>query len=79
MLVALVIVGLAAVRQLKAIGHSSATPVTSATQGPAVAVPAVSGSGSVGEQATQLEHRVAADALKALTQGAQAHEEASDK
>jgi hypothetical protein len=79
MLVALAIVGLVAVKQLRAVGRAGVPADASANGASAAAVPALSGSGSVVQQADQLEHRVAADAVKAMTQGAAAHDEASQK
>ena len=82
LLVALCIVGLLAVRQLKAVGHAGAG-AASASAAPTLdgtpAVPAMSGSGTVREQAVQLQNKVAADAIKAMNDGAAARSEAADK
>ena len=67
LLVALAIVGLIAVRQMKAVGHVGAG---STAQAGMLGVPAMSGSGTVGEQAKQLENKVADDVAKAMAQGA---------
>ena len=75
LLVALAIVGLIAVRQMKAIGHVGAVATTGAG---VPAVPAMSGSGTVREQAKQLENKVADDVAKAMAQGA-ARDAAADK
>jgi hypothetical protein len=76
LLVALAIVGLVAVKQLKAVGHVGASAVSEAG---VPAVPAMSGSGTVREQARQLENKVAGDVAKAMAQGAAAHDAAADK
>ena len=75
LLVALAIVGLIAVKQMKAIGHVGAG---STAQAGIPDVPAMSGSGTVGEQAKQLENKVADDVAKAMAQGA-ARDAAADK
>jgi hypothetical protein len=76
LLVALAIVGLVMVKQLKAVGHAgSASPATSE----GVAVPSMSGSGTVREQAVQLQNKVADDVARAMQQGATANKEAADK
>ena len=76
LLVALAIVGLIAARQLKAVGHVGGA--AAAPNGNAV-VPAMSGSGTVREQALQLENKVANDAVKAMNQGAAARQVESEK
>lgn len=75
LLIALAIVGLVAVRQLKAIGHVGANAPTEAG---VPVMPQMSGSGTVRAQATQLENQVAGDVAKAMAQGA-ARDEAADK
>ena len=75
LLVALAIVGLIAVKQMKAIGHVGAGATA---QAGLPDVPAMSGSGTVSEQAKQLENKVAADVAKAMAQGA-ARDAAADK
>ena len=75
LLIALAIVGLIAVRQMKAIGHVGAG---ASAQAGLPDAPAMSGSGTVGEQARQLESKVADDVAKALAQGA-ARDAAADK
>lgn len=75
LLVALAIVGLIAVRQMKAIGHVGAGTTTQAGLPDA---PAIAGSGTVSQQAKQLENKVADDVAKALAQGA-ARDAAADK
>ena len=86
LLVALVIVGMLTVRQLKAVGHGGAGAGAGAGVGAAAsrsdgvpALPAMSGSGTVREQAVQLQNKVAADAVKAMNDGAAARSEAADK
>ena len=82
LLVALVIVGLLMVRQLKAVGHAGAdsSAASAATSSDGVpAVPAMSGSGTVLEQTMQIQKKVAADAIKAMNEGAAARSEAVDK
>jgi hypothetical protein len=76
LLVVLAIVGLIAVKQLKAVGHVAAAPAAEAGLPP---VPAMSGSGTVNEQAVQLENKVANDIVKAMNQGAQARKDESEK
>jgi hypothetical protein len=76
LLVALAIVGFVAVRQLKAVGHVGQAPA-STTAGVAP-VPQMSGSGTVREQAVQLENKVANDVVKAMNQGAAARADQSD-
>jgi hypothetical protein len=77
LLVALAIVGLMAVKQLKAVGQDGRAGAASEAVG--VAVPQMSGSGTVREQARQLQNKVAADAVNAMNQGAAARKEESDK
>ena len=87
LLVALVIVGLLAVRQLKAVGHAGGSAGAGAGAGAGAAatldgmpaVPAMSGSGTVRAQAVQLQNKVAADAIKAMNDGAATRSEAADK
>ena len=76
LLVALAIVGLVAVKQLKAVGQVAAPEASSA--GVPLA-PSMAGSGTVREQAQQLQNKVAADAVKALEQGAAARQVESEK
>ena len=76
LLVALAIVGLVAVKQLKAVGHV-ATPVAADAGVPAL--PQMSGSGTVREQTQQLQNKVADDVAKAMSQGAAARKEEADK
>ncbi len=77
LLVALVIVGLIAVKQLKAVGQVGRAGAASEAVG--VAVPQMSGSGTVREQARQLQNKVANDAVNAMNQGAAARKEESEK
>ena len=85
LLVALGIVGLLAVRQIKPVGAAGAgvgaASAAAASDGALAvpAVPAMSGSGTVREQAVQLQNKVAADANKAMNEGAAARSEAADK
>ena len=84
LLVALVIVGLLTVRQLKAVGHvgggtGAGAAAAASTSDGVPALPAMSGSGTVREQVVQLQNKVAADAIKAMNEGAAARSEAADK
>ena len=76
LLVALAIVGLIAVQQLKAVGHVGGSAAVGAGVPP---VPQMSGSGTVREQAQTLENKVANDVVKAMNQGAQARQTDADK
>jgi hypothetical protein len=76
LLVVLAIVGLIAVKQLKAVGHVASAP---AAEAGLPQVPAMSGSGAINEQAVQLENKVANDIVKAMNQGAQARKDESEK
>jgi hypothetical protein len=76
LLVALALVGLIAVKQLKAVGHVSAAATT---EGGVPVAPSMSGSGAVRQQAVQLENKVANDVVKAMNQGAEARKEESEK
>jgi hypothetical protein len=76
LLVALAIVGLVVIKQLKAVGHVG---TASSATADVPAVPAMSGSGTVREQAVHLENKVADDVVKAMQQGATAHKEEADK
>lgn len=76
LLVALAIVGLVAVKQLKAVGKGGAPAVVSADT---PAAPQMSGSGTVREQSRELQNKVAADAIKAMNQGAAARSEEAEK
>ena len=69
LLVVLAIVGMVAVKQMKAVGGVGA----SAT------VPALAGSGAVREQSLQTQQKVQGDVVKALEQGAAARSEQADK
>jgi len=75
MLVALAIVGLVIVKQLRAVGHAGAAPADAS----AVVAPTLSGSGALRDQALQLENQVAGDAARAMAQGERARAEAVDK
>ena len=77
LLVALAIVGLVVVKQLKAVGHVGGSMAASHEAG-AVA-PQLSGSGTVREQTQQLQDKVADDVAKALSQGAAARKDEADK
>jgi hypothetical protein len=76
LLVALAIVALVAVKQLKAVGHGTAPAVAEAG---VPAMPQMSGSGTVREQTQQLQNKVADDVAKAMSQGAAARKEEADK
>jgi ABC-type phosphate transport system substrate-binding protein len=76
LLVALAIVGLVAVKQLKAVGQTGAS---AAAQAGLPATPSLAGSGTVREQAQQLQNKVANDAINAMQQGATARKEESEK
>ena len=77
LLIALAIVGLVAVKQLKSVGRAG-TPAA-ATQSDLPAVPQMSGSGSVADQSRELQRKVADDVAKAMKQGADARKDESDK
>ena len=77
LLIALAIVGLVAVKQLKAIGRTGAPTAT--TQADLPAVPQMSGSGTVADQSRQLQKRVADDVAKAMKQGTEARKDESEK
>ncbi len=77
LLVALAIVGLIAVKQLKAVGQTGRAGAASEAVG--VAVPQMSGSGTVRQQAQQLQNKVANDAVNAMNQGAAARKDESEK
>ena len=69
LLLALAIVGLVAVRQLKTLGQT----------GPLAAAPQASANGAVREQAVQLESKIANDVAKAMAAGAAARENETEK
>ena len=77
LLVALAIVGLIAVRQLKAVGAVGGAAVT--TDAGVPNVPQMAGSGNVRERAAQLQQRAADDVGKALSEGAAARRDATEK
>jgi hypothetical protein len=77
LLVALAIVGLVAVKQLKAVGHVGGPGASAAAGLPPV--PQMSGSGTVRQQAQQLENKVANDVVRAMNQGAEARKDESEK
>ena len=77
LLVALAIMGLIAVKQLKAVGRAGGPVTTDA--GGAPPVPQMSGSGTVREQSRELQNKVANDAVKAMNQGAEARRAESEK
>lgn len=79
LLVALAIVGLIAVKQLKAVGHVGGSTAAAANQAGVAAVPQMSGSGTVRDQSRELQNRVANDAIKAMNQGAAARQAESEK
>ncbi len=76
LLVALAIVGLVAVKQLKAVGQRAAP---AAAEAGVPAVPQLSGSGTVRQQTQQLQNKVADDVAKAMSQGADARRQEADK
>jgi hypothetical protein len=76
LLVALAIVGLIAVRQLKAVGAVGPAVTTDAG---VPNVPQMAGSGTVRERAVQLQQRAADDVAKALSEGAAARRDATEK
>ena len=76
LLVVLAIVGLLVVKQLHAVGHVGSSAAAAAG---VPAVPQMSGSGTVREQAQTLENQVANDAVKALNQGAAARQQEAEK
>jgi len=77
LLVALAIVGLVAVKQLKAVRKTGASP--GASQAEVASVPQMSGSGTIRDQSRELQNKVANDAIKAMNQGAQARKDESEK
>ena len=77
LLVALAIVGLVAVKQLKAVGQGGGPTAAAAAGVPAV--PQMSGSGTVRDQSRELQNRVANEAMKAMNQGAEARQAESEK
>ena len=74
LLVALPIVGLIAVKQLKAVGKTG-----SPASADAPAVPQMSGSGTIRDQSRELQNKVVNDAIKAMQQGADARKDESEK
>jgi hypothetical protein len=74
LLVALAIVGIVITNQLKSVKQVAA-PVESVTGVP----PALSASGSLGEQSRQLQDKVVSDLAKAAAQGAAARQDAIEK
>jgi len=76
LLVALAIVGLIAVKRLRAVGKVGAPIATSVDAPP---VPQMSGSGTVRDQSLELQNKVANDAIKAMNQGADARKAEADK
>jgi hypothetical protein len=76
LLVALTIVGLVVVKQMKATGLVAAPAVEAAGL---PAAPTMSGSGALREQSQQLQNKVAQDVAKALEQGAAARQDAIGK
>jgi hypothetical protein len=77
LLVALAIVGLLMVRQMRALGHVDAPAATAGAGLPAM--PQMAASGTVRQRAAGLEGQVANDVAKALNQGAAARQAESDK
>jgi hypothetical protein len=78
LLVALAIVGLVAVKQLKAVGHVGGSTAAAASDA-GVVVPQMSGSGTVRDQAQQMQNKVANDVTRAMNQGTAARQEQADK
>lgn len=81
LLIALAIAGLVAVKQLKAVGKAQATPGSpaSAASADSPAMPQLSGSGTPSARSLELQNQVADDVAKAMKQGAEARQDASDK
>ena len=77
LLLALAIVGVVAVKQLKAVGHVGGPTAGAAIGAPAV--PQMSGSGTARDQSRELQNRVANEAMKAMNQGAEARQAESEK
>ncbi len=75
LLLALVIVGLVAVKQLNAMGHSNGAASRAASAG--LAAPDATAGGTVADQSRQLQDQVRRDVGKALEQGAARTEEAA--
>lgn len=76
LLIVLAIVGLIAVRQLKAVGHVASLPASAAIGVNTATLPQMSGSGSVRDQSRELQKQVTDDVAKALKQGATRTEDA---
>lgn len=75
LLLTLVIVGIAAVKQLNAVGRSvGAAPGASATSSTA---PSTAPGANVAEQSRQLQDKVRSDVVKSLEQGAARNDEAA--
>ena len=79
LLVALAIVGILMVKQLRAVGHVGGSPAAAAAEAGVPPMPQMSGSGTVREQAVTLERKVADDAIKAMNAGAAAHAREADR
>jgi uncharacterized protein (DUF697 family) len=81
LLVALAIVGLLAVKQLRSAAPSVATGSTSSATAAAaagVSLPSVAASGTVREQSLQIQKKVQDDVAKALQQGVDARKESPE-
>ena len=74
LLVVLAIVGLVAVKQLKAVGHAGMAPGAEAP-----AAPQLAASGNVRQQVQQTQNKVADDVAKAMKQAAEARKDESEK
>ena len=76
LLVVLAIVGLIAVKQLKAVARVGVASVPGAE---ASAAPQITGSGNVRQQAQQVQSKVVDDVAKAMKQGSEARRDESEK
>lgn len=80
LLIVLAIVGMLAARQLRSAGPAAVSGSTAtAAQTAGVALPDVSASGTVRDQAQQMQQKVKDDVAKALQQGAAQTKSAADQ
>jgi len=82
LLVALAIVGLLAVKQLRSAAPSVAAGSTSSATAAAtagVALPSIAASGTVREQSQQIQRKVQDDVAKALQQGVEARKDTPEQ
>ena len=77
LLIVLAIVGMVAVKQLRAVGKTGGAAATAQSGAPAV--PQMSGSGSVRDQSRELQNKVVDDVAKAMKQGVEARSTDAEK